>query len=159
MRLRKKGHSPEQIEAAIARLRRMGYVDDRDFARFWVSNRMTFSPRGPRLLRSELFQKGVPREIIDEVLAEHEEAQEERVQQSEEVAAEYELFGEDEPVAGTDLANALALARKRVRSYGSLDPQVARRRLSGFLARRGYGWDTIDGVLRRVFAADQEDNG
>src|SRR5438477_7684893 len=66
MRLRKKGNTPEQISAVIEKLRQRGYVDDRDFARFWVSNRMSFSPRGPRLLRSELRQKGVSQEIVDE---------------------------------------------------------------------------------------------
>ena len=49
-RLRKKGYLPGQIEATIARLSKQGYVDDREFARFWINNRQTFSPRGPRLL-------------------------------------------------------------------------------------------------------------
>src|SRR5438046_252871 len=41
MRLRKKGNTPEQISAAMEKLRQRGYVDDREFARFWVSNRMS----------------------------------------------------------------------------------------------------------------------
>jgi regulatory protein len=155
MRLRKKGHAPEEIAAVIERLKGMGYVDDREFARFWVGNRMTFSPRGPRLLRSELFQKGVPREIIDDVLAEHQEAQTEREQQAEEIASDYELNG-DELAPGSDLANAVALARKRIRSLSNLEPQVARRRLSGFLARRGYNYETISDAIRRVLAEDED---
>src|SRR2546421_1354568 len=43
MRLRKKGHSPEQIATVLERLTGRGYVDDMEFARFWVSNRMTFN--------------------------------------------------------------------------------------------------------------------
>ncbi len=155
MRLRKKSHSPAQIETVMQRLRRRGYVDDREFARFWVNNRMSFSPRGPRLLRSELRQKGVPQEVVDEVLSEQAETQTALQEQAEEVAVEYGI-AEDEPVAGTDLANALALAKKRMRTYGNLDPQVARRRLSGFLARRGYGYDVIDAVMRRVYSSEDE---
>ena len=155
MRLRKKSYSAEQVETVMQRLRRRGYVDDREFARFWVNNRMSFSPRGPRLLRSELRQKGVPQEVVDEVLSEQAETQTALQEQAEEVAAEYGMT-EDEPAAGTDLANALALARKRMRTYGNLEPQVARRRLSGFLARRGYGYDVIDAVMRRVYAAEDE---
>jgi regulatory protein len=123
-RLRRKGFTPEQVSAVMERLRSQQYVDDREFARFWVGNRMTFNPRGPRLLKSELRQKGVPTDIVDEVLREQVETQEELVQHADEVNAERGLT-EDEPVPGTDLSNALALARKRLRSYGSLEPQAA----------------------------------
>jgi regulatory protein len=155
MRLRKKSFTPEQIADVVARLRRQGYVDDMEFARFWVDNRMAFSPRGPRLLRSELRQKGVPQDVVDAVLEEQSEAQAAARQQAEEVAA---VWGEvrDEPAPGTDLANALALARKKWRSYANLDPQTARRRLSGFLMRRGYNYETVDGVIRRLLAAEED---
>src|SRR5438093_8782426 len=108
LRLRKKGHTPEQIAIVLDRLRKHGYVDDLEFARFWVGNRMSFSPRGPRLLRSELRQKGVPQEVVDEVLEEQAEAQQEAEQQAEEMAT---AWGESAPnddgdlVPGTDLAN------------------------------------------------------
>jgi regulatory protein len=150
-RLRKKGHDPEQIERAIARLKRHGLVNDLEFSRFWVNNRMAFNPRGPRLLRSELRQKGVPAEVVDEVLQEQSEQQAEAEERAQQVTTNYGLE-DDEPAAGTDLANALALARKRMRSYAGLDPMTARRRLSGFLARRGYDYGTVDQVFRRLLA-------
>ncbi len=154
-RMRRKGFDLQQIASVMDKLRARNYIDDREFARFWVGNRMTFSPRGPRLLRSELRQKGVPADIVDEVLNEQAEDQKEIVQQAEEVNADYDVTV-DEPVPGTDLANALALSRKRMRVYGNLDPQAAKRRLSGFLARRGYGFDIIDQVWRRITAPDEE---
>jgi regulatory protein len=156
MRLRKKGHAPEQIEAVMERLRKLGYVDDEGFARFWVGNRQTFSPRGPRLLRSELRQKGVPPEIVEKVLAEREEEQE----QEPLFTSNIELAEEDKadaPSPGSDLANAVALARKRARSLSSLDPQVAKRRLFAFLTRRGYDYGTISDALRRVLAGDDDE--
>lgn len=155
-RLRKKGFTPDQIGAVMERLRSQKYIDDHEFARFWVGNRMTFNPRGPRLLRSELRQKGVPAEIVEEVLQEQVETQVELVQQAEELSAGKGPV-DDEPVPGTDLANALVLARKRLRTYGNLEPQAARRRLAGFLARRGYGYDIIDAVWRRVSAVEEEE--
>ncbi|HUP26983.1 MAG TPA: RecX family transcriptional regulator [Chloroflexia bacterium] len=156
MRLRKKAYTPEQIDAVMVRLKRLGYVDDREFARFWVTNRMSFSPRGPRLLRSELRQKGVAQEVVDEILAESAENQVELRQQAEDFAAARDESLTDEPVAGTDLANALALARKRMRLLSSLDPQTARRRLSSFLARRGYDYGTIDSTIKRVLRPEDE---
>ncbi len=157
-RLRKKGYSPVQIEAAISRLQRQGYVDDRAFARFWIDNRQTFSPRGPRLLRSELRQKGVSQEVVDEALASYRDDQAQEAEQAAEIASIYNIQ-DDEPAPGTDEAAALALARKRLRLLSNLDPITQKRRLSGFLARRGYGYDTIDLVLKRLLTKqDDEDD-
>jgi regulatory protein len=157
-RLRKKGHALEQIAAVMERLRQRKYVDDEEFARFWVRNRMSFSPRGPRLLRSELIQKGVPPEVIDAVLQEQAETQAEAQEQAEELEAIWgTTTGSEAPAPGTDLANALALATRRMRALRSLDPQTARRRLASFLMRRGYNYDTVDAVLRRVLASPEEE--
>ncbi|MEO6458376.1 MAG: RecX family transcriptional regulator [Chloroflexia bacterium] len=157
MRLRKKGYTPEQIDMVMARLKKLGYVDDREFARFWVTNRMAFSPRGPRLLRSELRQKGVSQEVVDEILAENAETQVQLREEAEEFAAGRDQELDDEPVLGTDLANAIALAHKRVRLLSNLDPQTARRRLSNFLARRGYDYPTIDATIRKVLMPQEEE--
>ena len=46
------------IEQVIARLEDYGYVDDLAFARFWVTNRDSFKPKGPLALRQELREKG-----------------------------------------------------------------------------------------------------
>ncbi len=156
-RLRKKSYTPEQIEAVMLRLRKRGYVDDREFARFWVTNRMSFSPRGPRLLRSELRQKGVSQDIVDEILAESAETQVELRAQAEQIAADNDEVPDEEPVLGTDLANAITLARKRVRLLSNLDPQTARRRLSNFLTRRGYDYSIIDAVIRKVLVPEEVD--
>jgi regulatory protein len=157
MRLRKKGHAPEQIEVVMARLRKLGYVDDEGFARFWVGNRQTFSPRGPRLLRSELRQKGVPSDIVEKVLAEREEEQEQEPLFSSNIDEVAEEDEDDAPPPGSDLANAVALARKRARSLSGLDPQVAKRRLFAFLTRRGYDYGTVGEALRRVLAEDDDE--
>ena len=42
------------------------------------------------------------------------------------------------------------VARKKVAQLGDLDPVVLRRRLFGFLARRGYDLDDIKGVVSRL---------
>jgi regulatory protein len=155
-RLRKKGITPEQIAAVMERLRKKGYVDDQAFARFWIGNRQTFSPRGPRLLRSELRQKGVPLDLVDAALSAYQEEQAEREEQSAQVAFDAGIT-DDEPAPGSDEATALALARKRMRVLSNLDPVTAKRRLSSFLARRGYGYDTIGPVLQRVLAPDEDE--
>lgn len=130
-RLRQKGYAAEAISGALARLVELHYLDDADFARFWVANRQANRPRGRRLLEQELRHKGVERELIDEAIA------------------EAEL---DEPAA------ALNAGRTKLRTYSGLEPAVARRRLAAYLGRRGYSYDIIRGVLAQLFS-DEDDNG
>ena len=55
-------------EVIVERLTTRGYVDDRKFAEFWVENRFVKKGVSEKRLRIELAQKGVAKEIIDEVL-------------------------------------------------------------------------------------------
>lgn len=123
--LRGKGYAPDTIAAAVARLAARGYLDDAAFARWWTENRTQFRPRGPHLLRQELRRKGVAGDTIADTLS-----------------AQAESVDVD--------AQALGIARTKLRSLasGGLPPEVVTRRLSGLLARRGYGYDTVRTVLR-----------
>ena len=66
-----KDDSPEVVTALISRLTRGGYLDDRAFATWFVASRKEHRPRSRRQLASELAGKGIPREIVDEVLGTH----------------------------------------------------------------------------------------
>lgn len=52
------------IEKVKARMDELGYMDDEKFARWWISQRMTFRPKGMRLIALELQKKGISRDII-----------------------------------------------------------------------------------------------
>ncbi|HWV24037.1 MAG TPA: regulatory protein RecX [Thermomicrobiales bacterium] len=122
-KLREKGFSPDAVEAAVARMTDLGYLDDRDFADRWVESRQSGRPRSVRMLKQELRQKGVDREIVESAV---------------------ENAGIDE------FGDALELARKRATSMTGLDPITRERRLGGYLARRGYGFDIIRRVLEQL---------
>src|SRR5205085_12703067 len=66
--LRRKETPPEVIEAALARLDRLDFVNDRAFASFWIETREQFSPRGAHALKNELRMKGVERDVVDELV-------------------------------------------------------------------------------------------
>jgi regulatory protein len=66
--LRRKETPPDIIEAALARLDRLDFVNDRAFASFWIENREQFNPRGAHALKNELRMKGVEREVVDELV-------------------------------------------------------------------------------------------
>ena len=122
-RLRERDYPPEAIDAAIARIRELGYLDDRNFADRWVESRQQHRPRSARMLGRELAQKGVDREVIEQTL---------------------EDAGIDE------FSDALALAGHKWPAWRNLDRPTRERRLSGFLTRRGYGYDIIRRVLETL---------
>ena len=129
-RLRKGGFSDEVIEYTLERLRDWRYVDDDDFARRWIENRSQHRPRGARLLAMELRAKGIDPMVAGEAIEE----------------AELD-----------EAADALELGRQRRRQLSDLDPAVRDRRLSAYLARRGYGFDVIRPVLEQLRKeADEE---
>ncbi len=57
----------DEVETALSQLDTGGYVNDEAFAAFWVDQRDRFRPRSARMLRAELANKGVSREIIDDM--------------------------------------------------------------------------------------------
>ncbi|MHA7860758.1 regulatory protein RecX [Tessaracoccus sp. Y36] len=115
----------------IERFTEVGLIDDAAFAQSLTSTRAEFGLRGRVRIRQELQAKGIDREIADEVLA--------------------QLDPEDEREA------ALTLARRRVRSLTGLERHVARRRLAGVLARRGFSGGIVSGVLEEVLGNGWDD--
>ena len=70
IKLRKKGFDNNIIGAVIEKCLQEGYLDDTKFAQTWVRYRLSSKPRGRRMLQSELYKKGISREITDQVLSE-----------------------------------------------------------------------------------------
>jgi len=66
--LERKGFSPEVSQPVLDVLGEYGYIDDMEFARCWVNQRL--GKRGFRGLKQELRGKGICISIIDDVLDE-----------------------------------------------------------------------------------------
>jgi regulatory protein len=126
-RLAKKDIEEAVVEEVIDRLMTLNYVDDLEFARFWVRNREDFNPRGPMALRYELRQKGLADSIIDQVLA--------------------ELDPED---------SAYRAAQKKFRSLRGKEPDEQRTKVGAFLNRRGFSYDVVRTVLDRIVQEQEE---
>lgn len=126
--LRQREFTGAEIEPALEKLTELGLLDDLEFARGFARTRMsTGRGFGPRRVAAELSRRGVPREIADQVLAE--------------VAGEE---GAEDESAVLD-----ALVAKRLKGMKDLDPNVVRRRLYGWLARRGFGPRAIRDAVQR----------
>ena len=123
--LLRKQTPPEIIEAALARLDRLDFVNDRAFAGFWIENREQFSPRGARALKNELRLKGVDREVVDELVDEEQDEQ-----------------------------RALLAGRKKALSLAHLpnmDYATFRTRLGSFLLRRGFGYEVATRTVKALW--------
>jgi len=123
--LRRKETPPEIIEAALARLDRLDFVNDRTFAEFWIGTREQFSPRGSRALKNELRMKGVERDMVDELV--DDELDEERALR-----------------AGHKKATSLV-------NIPTMDYATFRNRLGSFLQRRGFGYEVATKTVRALW--------
>ena len=132
-RLREKGYAPEIVDPCVERLGEIGVVDDSSFAEMFVRDRVRLRPHGKRRLTQELRAKGVDGEMAQ---------------------AAIEGVMERENTTETDLARQAA-AKWRPKS--GEDPQASRRRLYGFLARRGFGTEAIMAVLNEAVTPDADE--
>lgn len=123
------------------RLKELNYLNDADFAKYWIENRAAFAPRGRALLRQELMRKGVAREIIDQALENYLEA----------ASDDQEATEGEENGLSIEESQALAMARKKARSYAAEDWAGFYRKLGGFLLRRGYDYGITARVTKQVW--------
>jgi regulatory protein len=112
-------------EGVLVQLRKHQLVDDRAFAEYWVEQRQTFRPRGARLVRSELARLGVGRERAEVATA---------------------------ALDGSAQEDAYRAARRRAMQLSNADEHTFQTRMSQWLARRGFDWDTITTVVSRLWS-------
>ena len=128
----KKGEPPAEVDDAIARLQRAGVLDDANFARQLTRSKAIGAGLSRRRITQELARRGVARDISAEA-----------------VDAVFAEEGIDED------ASIERVARKKLRTLTRFDAATQKRRLYGFLARRGYDSEDIQRVLRLVLESDE----
>ena len=109
-RLLRAGYAGETVSGVLARLGELGYLDDEDFARSVVRDKVR-KRYGPRRIYGELRRAGVDEEVAQEVI-------------------------EEEFAGRSQLEEARAAAQRRYNMEERSDAQA--RRVHGFLMRRGY---------------------
>jgi len=129
----KKGEPPNDVDAAIERLRASGLLDDANFARQLTRSKALGGGHSRRRIQQELAKRGVARDVSDDAIE--------------------QVFDEE----GVDEAASIErVARKKLRTLTSVDAATRKRRLYGFLARRGYNADAVAKVLRIVLRDGDE---
>ena len=136
------GYPPPIVEQVIERLVEIGYLDDLAFAQAWIESRDRARPRGAMALRRELDRKGVPDEVIAEVLANRAQL----------VAAAVDT---EEGTNDPDRVAAQRLLERRASTLGrEEDPRRRRQKAYALLARNGFAPDVCHEVAATVAQAD-----
>jgi regulatory protein len=121
-KLRERGFAEELIAQVMARLQETGLVNDARFAQRFVESREHSRPRSRRALSVELRQRGLNDELIGDAVD-----------------------------AVDDEGAAYRVALKQSRKLHALEWLEFRQKLSAFLARRGFDYEIIASVVRRVW--------
>jgi len=127
-RLAERGFEPAAARQALDRLERVGLVDDLEYARAFLRERLGRRAVGARVVRNQLLTRGVPALLIDQAL--------------EETAA-----GAEAELPRSEVERARRALAQISRRYAALEPRVRRQRLAAALARRGFDYDTVAEVL------------
>lgn len=111
--------SPIVIESTIDRAIKKGLINDEQFAKAWVEARG--KKYGPIRIKQELLQKGIDREIIEEVFRQQPTGNSEEVVQK--------------------------LLEKRLERWKNLDPMHFRKKAYDYLLRRGFRYDLVKSII------------
>ncbi|HET6568288.1 MAG TPA: RecX family transcriptional regulator [Rhodothermales bacterium] len=125
-KLARGGFSEEVADAVVQRLYALHFLDDAAYAHTFVTGRFRNRGYGPARIRGDLVKRGVDRHLIDEAIE-----------------------GGLNPDETREVARAQAEKRwERLTS----EPDVLKRRkkLSDFLLRRGFSYDTVREVVEAV---------
>ncbi len=112
------------IKSLIEKLKQKQLINDQVFAKAWMEARRTSKKKGINAIKAELFQKGIARDVIEEIL------------ESED--------GESEENLATQ-----ALERK-MRAWKNLEPQEFKKKAIEFLLRRGFEYSVVKEVVEKI---------
>ena len=119
----KKREIPDEIaEAVLDRFAEAQLIDDAAFARAFVNSRLAISGKSKSVIARELKQKGVS---------------------AEDAAVALDIIDPE-----LENQTAYSVAKKRYQQLSSLAPEVRKRRLMGFLMRRGFSSGLTSRILR-----------
>jgi regulatory protein len=124
--LLERGHEEEDVDAAIARLRRERYLDDAGYAERFARSRMAHQGHGRLRVRQDLRLRGVERRTVEAG-----------------IAGALREVDESSVVDG--------LARRYWRQHAAVEPHRRLPRLWAFLVRRGFAPPLVRERLARLW--------
>ena len=107
------------VAQIIEKLKRYKYINDLEFAKWFISSRIKSKPKGVRLLKLELFKKGIDKNIAEIVLPKN--------------LNQKEL--------------AKKAIEKKIKKWQKLPPLELKKKVYSYLAGRGFNWEIIQEIV------------
>ena len=107
------------IDKIVSKLKKYKLINDREFAKWFVSSRTRSNPKSRRIIALELKGKGIDTQIIDWALTK----------------------------AGNEKDLAIKSVSKKIKRWQKLEPLELKKKLYQFLLSRGFDYDTVKVVF------------
>ncbi len=129
-RLNRRGVEAVVTVRVLDRLTQARLINDEDFARMLIRERLRAKGYGRRRLQVDLARAGVDRSLAARVM--------------------------DEEVPRNEQPGCEDLATRKIRQYQSLPRELGRRRLAAFLERRGFSSGEVYRAVNKVLPKDED---
>ena len=120
-RLREKSFLLDEIEATVAHLKKLNYLNDLEFARAFAKEKVKLKMIGPLLLQSQLFKYHIQASLIDQTLS--------------------EIYEQVDPHILIEMH-----LDKRSIAKGYILDNNQKKKLNDYLSRKGFTWAQINEV-------------
>ncbi|MBF0478153.1 MAG: regulatory protein RecX [Candidatus Omnitrophica bacterium] len=121
VKLKEKQFEIEVVDQVIEYFKKIGLVNDRDFAKAWVTSRLN-KPFGAVRIKRELYEKGIDKETVGSVL--------------QALSGEYD-----------ELPVIRSLVERKLAHSSRISPEKIKPRIYNFLLRRGFSYSAIKKVI------------
>jgi regulatory protein len=115
------GLENKAMDKVLKKLYKNNLLDDMQFARWWVEQRLNFKHKGKGMIKLELYKKGIDRKIVEKVLARIDDAKLKSMAQ--------------------------AITGKKIKLYNKLPEFKLKKKLYEHLKRRGFSYKIIKSVI------------
>lgn len=111
------------IPEIIRRLKKYKYINDKDFIAWWIKSRNDSKQKGMKLIKLELRQKGIAKELLDEIATNSDD----------------------------QLELAIKALTKKKAKWQRTDPKRLKGKVLNYLGSRGFDMDTISRAFAIYF--------
>ena len=120
----------ETQKLVVKKLKHLGFLNDEEFAKWWIEQRTEFHPSGSRLIKMELKQKGISEDIISG-------------------------FMNDDLRFKNEKELAKRVLEKKLPRLKNYKGQELRQKMQNLLAQRGFSWEVIkelvDSIVKKPY--------
>lgn len=132
-KLKQKHYTESEIQKAIEFLEDFGYLDDKKFAKEYLQFALKQKKYSLLRIKNNLFQKGLSKDLIDEVLR-------------------------DLQVDSQEFENAMNLALKKFQQLVRMNKDNPVQKVAQYLYSKGFSWEMINKVVEELPGNEEYDN-